>query len=245
MALRTSSRRRRPRRRRTRNHLSIDLFRPSSSNFDDDPSTKTLTRSLSLSCFVLLFFIVFILHRLIVLGSFSDYAMMNQETQTSLLLTDEFFDDQATTQARDDELSRLAEYMVSEAPDYSLITDLILESLGLAVPDRQDSPSSSTDQRASIIVKHPYPPIYRRGVVLDHDRPYADFGHLGSFLSSSLKKQPSRYLRFVFRSTRDRENVSIRRRRYQGCSSTGEHLQPSRRHLHSCLGDQLSFSIQQ
>jgi hypothetical protein len=137
-----------------------------------------------------LFIILFILHRLIVLGSFSDYAMMHQETQTSLLVTEEFFDDQATTQAREDELSRLSEYMVSEAPDYSLITDLILESLGLAVPLlRQDSPSSSTDQRASFTVKHPYPPIYRRGVVLDHDRPYADFGHLSSFLSNSLEKK--------------------------------------------------------
>ena len=90
--------------------------------------------------------------------------------------------------------------MVSEAPDYSLITDLILESLGLAVPDQQDSPSSSTDQRASITVKHSYPPIYRRGVVMDHDRPYADFGHLGSFLSSSLnkKKQPCRCVCALF-----------------------------------------------
>lgn len=118
--------------------------------------------------------------------------MMHQQTQTSSLVTEEFFDDQATAQARENELSRLAEYMVSEAPDYSLITDLILESLGLAVPLRQDSPSSSTDQRASLIVKHPYPPIYRRGVVMDHDRPYADFGHLGSFLFHSLEKKNSR-----------------------------------------------------
>lgn len=117
--------------------------------------------------------------------------MMNQQTQTSLL-TDEFFDDQATAQARDDELTRLAVYMVGQAPDSNLIVDLILESLGLTVPSRQDSPSSSTDQRSSVTVKHPYPPIYCRGMVMDHDRPYADFAHLSSFLSSSVKKKNSR-----------------------------------------------------
>lgn len=181
MALPTSGRSRIPRRRRrTRNHLSIDLSRQSSSNFDDDPSTDTDSFSLSHASFC--FFTIFILHRLIVLGSFSDYAMMNQETQTSLI-TDEFFDDQATSQAREDELNRLAVYMVGEAPDSSLIIDLILESLGLVVPSRQDSPSSSTDQRPTVAVKHPYPPIYCRGVVMDHDRPYADFGHLSSFLT--------------------------------------------------------------
>ena len=128
----------------------------------------------------------FVLHRfmldlLIVLDfHFRYYAMMTHEqnAETSLV-TEEFFDDQATAQARDDELNRLAVYMVGEAPDSSLIIDLILESLGLVVPSRQDSPSSST-------VKHPYPPIYCRGVVMDHDRPYADFGHLSSFLSLTL-----------------------------------------------------------
>ena len=43
------------------------------------------------------------------------------------------------------------------------------------VLDRKESSNTS-------ISTHPYPPINRTGPISDHDRPYVEYGHLGTYL---------------------------------------------------------------
>ena len=80
-------------------------------------------------------------------------------------------------QAREAELNALAATTVAQRPSDDETTEFILNALGLRSEDRraddaeQDAPSSNISGRS-------YPPAHQTGPIEDHDRPFAEYGHL-------------------------------------------------------------------
>ncbi|CAF1311227.1 unnamed protein product [Rotaria sordida] len=123
-------------------------------------------------------------------------------------LNEEPFDENILTQTRNHEIERLSQVIVESQPINDEIAATIIEQLDLvidaAVPVDSivlDSVERLSTQEevpliSSMIATHPYPPIYQEGIVSDHDRPYADYGHLsqdfiefGSFKSTTRQTQ--------------------------------------------------------
>lgn len=89
---------------------------------------------------------------------------------------------------REEELERLSKLIIHHLPTDDTIARIMIEKLKLLITDTcvQDMDIDSSNQRASsssssTIFSHPYPPENRIGQVKDHDRPYADYGHLGLY----------------------------------------------------------------
>ena len=88
--------------------------------------------------------------------------------------------------ARQYELDRLVTAMVAQAPTDCLLADMMLEVLDLNAPIRPCPMASISDQTPRLHGTRFYPPIYRRGPIKDHDRPFAEYGHTGSLCSSTI-----------------------------------------------------------
>lgn len=94
---------------------------------------------------------------------------------------DEFLD-----QARTDELDRLSQLAKEHFPTNDIVAEIIMEQLDFAIDQTRleetndiiiEEANSISSSTSSI---HSYPPINQTGQINDHDRPYADYGHLGS-----------------------------------------------------------------
>ncbi|CAF1383390.1 unnamed protein product [Rotaria sordida] len=55
--------------------------------------------------------------------------------------------------------------------------------------ESQRSIAATTASSTMMIATQPYPPLTQVGIVVDHDRPYADYGHLGDIVMDDIKKQ--------------------------------------------------------
>ena len=83
-------------------------------------------------------------------------------------------------EARSKEIERLSQSIMHDRP--SNHTDEVADDLIQLLDDlSQHSISAmmeSEDASTAMATRRPYPPIHQTGVVDDHDRPYADYGHL-------------------------------------------------------------------
>jgi len=93
------------------------------------------------------------------------------------------FDQQALYNERAQEIQQLSQVIVDNQP----MDDNIAKNIMQQLQDILDTTKNMNDdnqvqselQISSIIsTEHPYPPINQTGIVDDHDRPYADYGHL-------------------------------------------------------------------
>lgn len=79
--------------------------------------------------------------------------------------------------ARETELNALATAAVSQRPADDETTEFILNELGLRSETRR-AHETAQDTSVSLISGRSYPPVNQTGPVGDHDRPFAEFGHL-------------------------------------------------------------------
>jgi hypothetical protein len=94
-------------------------------------------------------------------------------------------------EARGEEIQRLSQSIICELPaDHNEIADALIELLDLIDNTTSnivnDSGTDREEASNAVNSTRPYPPINQTGVVEDHDRPYADYGHLGMFLTVIL-----------------------------------------------------------
>lgn len=89
------------------------------------------------------------------------------------------------------EIERLSQLIIRALPtSHNEVAHILLDLLDLV----NNTPTTSTlinvndmniDQISSNLImtsSHLYTPIHQTGVVLDHDRPFADYGHLGMYI---------------------------------------------------------------
>jgi hypothetical protein len=87
-------------------------------------------------------------------------------------------------QARALEIECLSQSVIRERPMHRCeVADTLIELLNNLVDNTGSSMIKSDDidseeSSKMIVSTHPYPPINQTGLVVDHDRPYADYGHL-------------------------------------------------------------------
>ena len=79
--------------------------------------------------------------------------------------------------AREAELDALAAVAVTQRPSDDETTDFILNELGLRSANRQ-ADDAEPPAPSSLGSVRSYPPVHQTGPVDDHDRPFAEFGHL-------------------------------------------------------------------
>jgi hypothetical protein len=97
------------------------------------------------------------------------------------------FDDilNQTTTTTNKEIERLSQLIIRELPtSHNEVAHILLNLLDLVnhtpIPTNMNTDqTSSSSSNLMNISSHPYTPIQQAGVVLDHDRPFADYGHLG------------------------------------------------------------------
>ncbi|CAF4786174.1 unnamed protein product [Rotaria sp. Silwood1] len=105
--------------------------------------------------------------------------------------TDEhLFDDEILNQQCEQEIQRLTQVIRSSQPeDGNETASIIMQQLNdllatkqTAIINDNENPISQhpigTYATTSTMIQHPYPPVNQTGLVQDHDRPYADYGHL-------------------------------------------------------------------
>ena len=102
------------------------------------------------------------------------------------------FDEQDLVDRRGVELEELPHIIRSSQPVDDEQAQVIMQHLdralqttAMAADDKEDS-DNDNDQisvTSTMISTHPYPPITQQGLIADHDRPYADYGHLGRHIS--------------------------------------------------------------
>ena len=115
--------------------------------------------------------------------------------------------------ARVEEMQELSQFLLVEQPINDETAQFIIQNLNLAL-DRTKAIAAPTTNTISVqqqqpsasaailpTQQRPYPPMHQAGLVEDHDRPYAEYGHLdrqtlvqeGQFdLQLPLNQQPIR-----------------------------------------------------
>jgi hypothetical protein len=105
----------------------------------------------------------------------------------------ELFDEQALNNQREHEIQHLSQLIRANQPKDDYLANIIMQQLDddddddilestMNNDNDNNNQTQSRLQTSSIIVTttqhHPYPPVNQTGPVEDHDRPYADYGHL-------------------------------------------------------------------
>lgn len=97
--------------------------------------------------------------------------------------------DKLLDHTRKEELKRLSQLIIHDLPTDDNIAQIIIEKLNFVmdITSVQDMDTDSSTQATSFasssrVSIYSYPPINRTGQVNDHDRPFADYGHLGMYL---------------------------------------------------------------
>ncbi|CAF1468639.1 unnamed protein product [Adineta steineri] len=95
--------------------------------------------------------------------------------------------DNILTETGANDIEYLSQLIIRDLPTgHNEVANVLMDLLDL-VNDRKITTSNMTDIdnisidesiSKQIISSHPYPPINQTGAVMDHDRPYADYGHL-------------------------------------------------------------------
>ena len=87
------------------------------------------------------------------------------------------------------ELQRLSQEIQNEQPPNDPIANALMQLLSEIIEVIEESVNDNDHNNESEMISittgtHPYPPVNQHGLIADHDRPYADYGHLGIFLSN-------------------------------------------------------------
>ncbi|CAF2794228.1 unnamed protein product [Rotaria sp. Silwood2] len=93
--------------------------------------------------------------------------------------------DVVLSQMREREIECLTQFIISRPPEHDEMVQVLLSQLNLPIHTSQQqeiselsSSSAPPPLTTTILSQNPYPPIHQTGLVRDHDRPYADYGHL-------------------------------------------------------------------
>lgn len=99
-------------------------------------------------------------------------------------LNDKIIDPMHIDHERTRELERLSRVIHSEQPMNDDMTKIIMQQLDeiLQGIEEMDDVATEDEHEISSMANstRPYPPMDQSGLVADHDRPYADYGHLGT-----------------------------------------------------------------
>lgn len=94
--------------------------------------------------------------------------------------------DAVLSQMREREIECLTQFIISRPPEHDEMVQVLLSQLNLPIHTSQQQEISVLSSSSvpppplttTILSQNPYPPIHQTGLVRDHDRPYADYGHL-------------------------------------------------------------------
>ena len=97
-------------------------------------------------------------------------------------MDDERLNELALETEKEKEAQQFYKTILGTRPMNDTLADLLLEGLHLIKPQVTDNEKRRSHiephKPSTMISTHPYPPIYRMGLVSEHDRPYADYGHM-------------------------------------------------------------------
>ena len=87
------------------------------------------------------------------------------------------------------ELQRLSQEIQNEQPTNDPMANGLVQQLNEIIevieePVNDNEHNNESEMSSTTAKTYPYPPVNQHGLIADHDRPYADYGHLGMFLSN-------------------------------------------------------------
>ena len=122
----------------------------------------------------------------------------------------ETFDHMYINHQRSQELQHLSRVIHNEQPMDDDMADIVVQQLNEILDEIEDMDDDATEneQETSAMISntHPYPPINQTGLVADHDRPHADYGHLGALELDDLGQV---FLVHLYRCKHDRQRVQF------------------------------------
>lgn len=108
----------------------------------------------------------------------------DDDTNSDHVSNEALFDEKALNDEREQEIQYLSQVIQASQPMDDDLVDIIMQgfndTLETTINDNDSNQAQSELQTSSLIIstQHPYPPVNQTGTVKDHDRPYADYGHL-------------------------------------------------------------------
>jgi hypothetical protein len=101
------------------------------------------------------------------------------------ILNKEIFDQRTLNNERVQEVQCLNQVVRDYQPVDDSVANIIMQQLNdiLETTINNDDDVQSEFETSSIVSEtHPYPPTNQTGPIAAHDRPYADYGHLGKYM---------------------------------------------------------------
>ena len=102
--------------------------------------------------------------------------MSNDDDDVAVILQQDRTWNAILAEERQNEVLHLTQSVLSQHPKNDATAHFIMNQLNLLV-DREEE-TTVLSSIATDATEHPYPPMNQTGTVADHDRPYADYGHL-------------------------------------------------------------------
>ncbi|CAF1390193.1 unnamed protein product [Adineta steineri] len=107
----------------------------------------------------------------------------DDNTDNDSVLNEELFDEKAINDEREQEIQYLTQVIQANQPMNDDLVGIMMQEINdtLEITIDDDNQTQSELQTSSshiISTQHPYPPVNQTGLVKDHDRPYAEYGHL-------------------------------------------------------------------
>ena len=114
----------------------------------------------------------------------ADERFNDDDLQTFALTATQYYCSQIVNSVPEPRLSDLTDDSIEDQP---IISQAIIQRLGLvrAMHTTMTIENSSSQQLQSVPNDHhPYPPVVQSGTIHEHDRPFAEYGHLGKSVDS-------------------------------------------------------------
>lgn len=96
---------------------------------------------------------------------------------------EQIFDQKHLNNERTQEIQHLIQNIRDDQPVNDYIASIIMkqldDALAITLTNDNGNVQNKSEIGSSISTRYPYPPIIQTGPIIDHDRPYADYGHLG------------------------------------------------------------------
>lgn len=109
-----------------------------------------------------------------------------EDEEEDPIFNEKLFDQTVLNDERAKEIQNLTQIIYNTQPSNDDLSHIIMQQLNdllvTIVNDDNEQHTRKEFQPSSIAsaTLHPYPPVNQTGPIADHDRPYADYGHLGN-----------------------------------------------------------------
>lgn len=118
----------------------------------------------------------------------------NKKEEESEVIDSQYLDQVLVDEALTEEMQYLSQIISVKKPvEENEMVDMIIDLLNQTSHPRStvihvNNVSNTEQSPKTNISTHPYPPINQTGPIHDHDRPYAEYGHLGKHFSFNEKE---------------------------------------------------------